>query len=209
MQGCWCALVRNVSRGGITAHPAVLITSHLLFCPLLSFVHDVVRQPTTTTSPPAMWCWLRNHNITTHHVLSLCLHYITTHPALALCLFQEELDDLTQEAVTYLHGHTGPVYAVDYNLDHSLLFSGSADGTARLWSTQYAGTHQSLAAYRGHMYPIWDVAACPHGLYFASGSSDKTARLWTTERVQALRVFCGECLVCFLVLHFMMYAQYV
>jgi len=36
--------------------------------------------------------------------------------------------------VTYLYGHTAPVYAVDFSHDARLVLSGAGDGTVRLWS---------------------------------------------------------------------------
>ncbi|KAK9828987.1 hypothetical protein WJX72_003246 [[Myrmecia] bisecta] len=91
--------------------------------------------------------------------------------------------------VTYLRGHSAAVYGLDYSTDHQLLYSGSADGTVRLWSTEIGA---NLAAYRGHNFPVWDVAANPHGHYFASASGDRTARVWCTERPYALRILAGH-----------------
>eukprot|EP00775_Hariotina_reticulata_P003881 gene3881-4136_t len=99
---------------------------------------------------------------------------------------QEELEDLSQQQVTNLIGHSGPVNALSFSADQQLLFSASTDSTVRLWSTEL---RRGLAAYRGHVYPVWDVAACPHGTYFVSGGSDRTARLWSTEHIRPLRIF--------------------
>jgi WD40 repeat protein len=45
---------------------------------------------------------------------------------------EDEEDRLA--GVTYLYGHTAPVFAVDWSHDTRLLFSGSGDGTVRMWS---------------------------------------------------------------------------
>ncbi len=112
---------------------------------------------------------------------------------LAVCLWpsQEALEDgATASAVLTLRGHSASVYALDHSLDQRFLFSGSGDGTLRLWSMQL---REGLVVYRGHVTPVWDVAASPVGHYFASAGSDRTARLWSTEHVHALRMFVGEC----------------
>ena len=49
------------------------------------------------------------------------------------------------ESTSFLRGHTGAVFGVDFSLDQELLFSASADGSVRLWSTELAA---NLAAYR-------------------------------------------------------------
>lgn len=88
-----------------------------------------------------------------------------------------------------LVGHSGPVYACRFTPDGQFLFSGSMDGTIRLWSL---GTFSSLVAYRGHNGPVWDVDVGPSGHYFVSGSADRTARLWSTQGMQPLRLFVGH-----------------
>lgn len=46
----------------------------------------------------------------------------------------EDDEDDEVQGVTYLHGHSGPVYAVDASHDMRVALSGSGDGTVRLWS---------------------------------------------------------------------------
>ena len=48
-------------------------------------------------------------------------------------------------AVSRLWGHSGAVYGLDYSPDQQLLYTSSADGTVRLWSTELA---VNLVAYR-------------------------------------------------------------
>lgn len=88
-----------------------------------------------------------------------------------------------------LRGHSGPVFGIDHSADGQFVFSGSSDGTVKLWSTELAA---NLATFRGHMFPVWDTAACPGGQYFASASADRTARVWSTERAQSLRLLAGH-----------------
>lgn len=94
-----------------------------------------------------------------------------------------------------LIGHSGPVYAVDFDPVSGsadapkYLLSCSADATTRLWSLD---TMTNVAAYRGHQNPVWDVHWSPMGVYFATASRDKTARLWSTDRTSTLRIYAGH-----------------
>jgi len=96
--------------------------------------------------------------------------------------------------VTFLHGHSAPVYGLDImHPEDSLLLSCSGDGTIRLWSLEMLKGGGSLVAYKGHMLPVWDVASCPlSGYYFASGGADRAGRIWCTERSKALRLLAGH-----------------
>lgn len=61
------------------------------------------------------------------------------------CCLQEELADLSEQQVKHLYGHSGCITGLSYSTDQAVLFSSSADGTVRLWSTQWC---KNLAAYR-------------------------------------------------------------
>ncbi|KAL4432555.1 hypothetical protein ABPG77_000492 [Micractinium sp. CCAP 211/92] len=93
--------------------------------------------------------------------------------------------------ISTFHGHSAPVFGLDFSPDNQLLFSASGDGTVRLWSLE---VQANLAVYKGHQLPVWDVAAMPYfsPFYFASAGADRTARLWSTDRVQPLRLFVGH-----------------
>lgn len=103
--------------------------------------------------------------------------------------------DASNMSTRKLIGHSGPVYAIDFDpmagtsAPSRNLLSASADGTARLWSMD---TFTALVAYRGHQQPVWDVQWSPLGVYFATASADKTARLWSTERINPLRMYSGH-----------------
>jgi WD40 repeat protein len=63
---------------------------------------------------------------------------VPPHPSvvyfIALLFSQDDDDEAGPSGVTYLYGHTAPVYAVDMSHDARLVLSGSGDGTVRLWS---------------------------------------------------------------------------
>ncbi|RWS13329.1 transcription initiation factor TFIID subunit 5-like protein [Dinothrombium tinctorium] len=99
------------------------------------------------------------------------------------------MDEKNTTDMKILHGHNGPVYAVSFSPDRTLLLSCSEDSTIRLWSLQ---TWTNLCAYKGHCFPVWDIRFSPHGYYFVSASHDRTARLWATDCHQPLRLFAGH-----------------
>ncbi|KAJ5131278.1 uncharacterized protein N7515_007317 [Penicillium bovifimosum] len=116
-----------------------------------------------------------------------------------------DLDDLTPTNSRRLIGHSGPVYAVEFQLcataredvpvgdrhptNARWLLSSSADKTVRLWSLE---SWQCMVVYRGHDRPVWDVRFGPFGHYFVSGGSDKTARLWVSDHIRQQRIFAGH-----------------
>ena len=83
-----------------------------------------------------------------------------------------------------LRGHTSDVLSVAFSHDGSLLVSGSADDTVRLWNPL---TETLQATLRGHTSDVLSVAFSPDGSLLASGSSDSTIRLWNpiTETLEA------------------------
>ncbi|XP_045472078.1 transcription initiation factor TFIID subunit 5 [Harmonia axyridis] len=99
------------------------------------------------------------------------------------------MNERSGEICRTLTGHAGPVYAVSFSPDRTLLLSCSEDSTIRLWSLQI---WTSLVVYKGHLFPVWDVKFSPLGYYFASASHDRTARLWATDHYSPLRLFAGH-----------------
>ncbi|WP_327363733.1 nSTAND1 domain-containing NTPase [Streptomyces sp. NBC_01296] len=74
-----------------------------------------------------------------------------------------------------LPGHRDRVGEVAFSPYGSILASGSADGTARLWD-QASG--KPRATLKGHTDAVWSVAFSPDGSTLATGSFDGDVRLW-------------------------------
>jgi hypothetical protein len=74
-----------------------------------------------------------------------------------------------------LTGHTDSVTSVAFRPLASLLASGSADATVRLWNTK---TGAQAGTLTGHADGVTSVAFSPDGALLASGSSDATVRIW-------------------------------
>ncbi|MFI9275670.1 helix-turn-helix domain-containing protein [Kitasatospora sp. NPDC052896] len=74
-----------------------------------------------------------------------------------------------------LLGHTGPVNAVAFSPDGTLLATASSDGTLKLWTV---ADRRLEATLTGHGGSVKAVAFSPDGRTVVSGSSDGTVRLW-------------------------------
>ncbi len=75
--------------------------------------------------------------------------------------------------------------AVTWSPDQSLIATGHADGSIRLWEI---ATGHEIRRLVGHESLVWSVAYSPDGQSLASGSRDKTVRIWdvTTGREQRM-----------------------
>jgi WD40 repeat protein len=78
----------------------------------------------------------------------------------------------------------GPVRTVAYSPDGSLVLTGSAGGTARLWHADGA-----LAHVLPHHGPVTAAAFSPDGSLVLTASDDHTARLWRTATGRAVAIF--------------------
>ena len=84
-----------------------------------------------------------------------------------------------------LRGHETVIYSLAFGPDDSVLASGSADATVRLWDLN-EGT--VLAELRGHEAQVLAVAFNQDGSILASGSADRTVRLWNAGTGELIRV---------------------
>ncbi|HUT95099.1 MAG TPA: WD40 repeat domain-containing protein [Thermoguttaceae bacterium] len=72
-------------------------------------------------------------------------------------------------------GHTARPWGVDCSPDNSLLVSGGADRTVRLWGIE---SGREVHRFEGHTGPVRPVTFSPDGRLVASGSADRTVRVW-------------------------------
>ncbi|CAG6394188.1 WD40 repeat domain-containing protein [Streptomyces cocklensis] len=95
--------------------------------------------------------------------------------------------------VTRLTGHYSPPLCLVAmaGAAATVLASGSADGTVRLWDVE---TGQGLASFDDHMFSVRCLASTPvpGGFLLASGGSDGNLRVWDVQR----RVQFGQTIRC-------------
>ena len=80
--------------------------------------------------------------------------------------------------------HAGAVYALAFSDDGSLLASGSADGTAIIWT----GNVRQVATLRGHLGPVRAVAFSPDKSRLATACEDRAIRIWDITAVTVPRL---------------------
>ncbi len=82
---------------------------------------------------------------------------------------------ITVTLVHVLHGHTGEVLSLAFSPDGSLLVSGSADGTIKIWRVADGSEMRTI---RGHQGPVPFVAFSADGKFVISSSDDRTIKGW-------------------------------
>jgi WD40 repeat protein len=80
----------------------------------------------------------------------------------------------TDAPLGVLRGHSGPVLAVALSPDGQRIFTGSADGTARIWDLAPPAPRVLTSNSAG----IASLAYAPRGEIIATGSNDGTVRVW-------------------------------
>ncbi len=84
-------------------------------------------------------------------------------------------DAATLNVLAVLDGHTGPVKSVAINRDGTMVVSGSADTTVRLWNLRANGQQTIL---KGHTDLVDAVALSRDGKWVVSGGADRIVRIW-------------------------------
>ncbi|MCB9461534.1 MAG: protein kinase [Anaerolineaceae bacterium] len=93
------------------------------------------------------------------------------------------------QIIRVFSGHESDVYSAVFSPDESLIATGSADGSIRLWNTETGETVRTLS---GHTDDVNEVLFSPDGTMLASTSWDDTVRLWDVATGEEIRQFIGH-----------------
>ena len=88
----------------------------------------------------------------------------------------------TTPVVTKFTGHTDYVLSVAFNVDGSLLMSGSKDRTVQFWEPRAAGNgavDTSKLSLSGHENSVISIGHSSANKTFVTGSGDRQARIWS------------------------------
>ena len=84
---------------------------------------------------------------------------------------------------------SGSVLSLDFNVDGTVLASGSADHSIRLWDVERSKLKRTLS---GHAGAVARVAFSPNGETLASGSDDHSIRLWDVKTGEIKAILTGH-----------------
>ena len=86
-------------------------------------------------------------------------------------------------------GHAGFINATALSADGTLVVTGGADKTAKLWEM---ATGRELRTFQGHTGSVTSVAFTSDGRWLVSGSEDKTIRVWEVATGVQVRLLVGH-----------------
>jgi WD40 repeat protein len=99
----------------------------------------------------------------------------------------------TRALLRTLAGHSGPVNAIAFSADGSLLAAGGGEpgvaGELKLWSV---ADGKLLKTFKGHEDAIYSLALAPDGRTISTGSYDHQILLWDRDQDKPLRGFHGH-----------------
>lgn len=88
-----------------------------------------------------------------------------------------------------LYGHKLPVLAFDSSSDDTILASGGADKSIKIWGLDFGDTHRSLY---GHDDSITDLRFVKRTHYFFTCSKDRTVRFWDGDKFHQILLLRGH-----------------
>ncbi|KAL9188525.1 hypothetical protein ACHAXT_006903 [Thalassiosira profunda] len=88
-----------------------------------------------------------------------------------------------------LYGHKLPVLAFDSSDDDTILASGGADKSIKIWGLDFGDTHRTLY---GHEDSITDLRFVRRSHNFFTCSKDKTVRYWDGDKFQQILLLRGH-----------------
>jgi ribosome assembly protein SQT1 len=100
----------------------------------------------------------------------------------------ESSETASIQSYLMLSGHTDTVTNVGFNFDGTLAFTGSYDGTIRIYNVGSGEMIQVLEGPEDVEWASWH----PKGNAIVAGSKDGTVWLWLAHEGRCLQVFAGH-----------------
>lgn len=126
----------------------------------------------------------------------LCLAYSPTKQAkkllIAIGLLDGTIKLLYDDSLKFflsLYGHKLPVLCLDISDDCTLLVSGSADKTVKIWGLDFGDCHRSLLAHEDSVSSI-KFQANTH--YFFTSGKDGNIKYWDADRFECILLLSGH-----------------
>ncbi|KAL3808500.1 hypothetical protein ACHAXA_008321 [Cyclostephanos tholiformis] len=126
----------------------------------------------------------------------MCVRFSHSTDAMKRLLFVASLDstikvffDDSLKFFLNLYGHKLPVLAFDSSFDDTILASGGADKSIKIWGLDFGDTHRSLY---GHEDSITDLRFVKRTHFFFTCSKDRTVRYWDGDKFQQILLLRGH-----------------
>mmetsp|Transcript_16589 Transcript_16589/g.36027 ORF Transcript_16589/g.36027 Transcript_16589/m.36027 type:complete len:1151 (-) Transcript_16589:52-3504(-) len=104
------------------------------------------------------------------------------------CTVKVFFDD-TLKFFLSLYGHKLPALALDAADDDTILATGGADKTIKIWGLDFGDTHRTL---HGHTDSITDLKFVRRTHYFLTAGKDGTMRYWDADRFEQILLLNGH-----------------
>jgi U3 small nucleolar RNA-associated protein 12 len=158
----------GVSGGSITAQ----LTRQLqMTSEILCLRYSPTKQQDKVCLDCAVWTFLPDNRYVNFLQLLLAVGLLD-------CTVKVFFDDSLKFMLS-LFGHKLPVLCLDISYDGTLLVSGSADKTVKIWGLDFGDCHRSLIA---HEDSVTAVRFQPQTHYFFTAGKDGIVKYWDADR---------------------------
>ena len=133
--------------------------------------------------------WLKsggNELLDENEALSDLMKQNLTRKIIKIMLTPQYLQQKKSIPSDILTGHSGWVKSVAFSPDGTILASGSADGTIKLWDTK---TGTEIRTFTEHKRPVESVAFSPDGTILASESDYEVPKFWNVKTGKEILMF--------------------
>jgi len=129
---------------------------------------------------------------TTDDVVACRYSYDTTKRMVFVSTLDSQIKVFFDDTLKFflsLYGHSLPALAIDASDDDTLLASGGADKSIKIWGLDFGDTHRTLY---GHSDSITDLKFVKKTHNFFTCSKDTTVRYWDADRFEQILLLTGH-----------------